>query len=28
VIVNDGNVRYYEPGPGRRASVGVQWSWR
>lgn len=28
VIVNDGNGRYYEPGPGRRASVGLQWSWR
>ena len=27
VIVNDGNGRYYEPGPGRRASVGLQWSW-
>ncbi|WMJ71105.1 TonB-dependent receptor [Stenotrophomonas sp. 24(2023)] len=28
VIVNDGNGRYFEPGPDRRASVGVQWSWR
>lgn len=28
VIVNDGNGRYYEPGPDRRANVGVQWSWR
>ena len=28
VIVNDGNGRYYEPGPDRRASVGLQWSWR
>ncbi len=28
VIVNDGNGRFYEPGPDRRASVGLQWSWR
>ncbi|MBA8683688.1 TonB-dependent receptor family protein [Stenotrophomonas tumulicola] len=28
VIVNDGNGRYYEPGPDRRGSLGVQWSWR
>lgn len=28
VIVNDGNGRFYEPGADRRASVGVQWSWR
>lgn len=28
VIVNDGNGRFYEPGPGRRANVGLQWSWR
>ncbi|KAF1013261.1 MAG: hypothetical protein GAK31_03410 [Stenotrophomonas maltophilia] len=28
VIVNDGNGRYFEPGPDRRASVGLQWSWR
>lgn len=28
VIVNDGNGRYYEPGPGRRGSLGLQWSWR
>jgi len=28
VIVNDGNGRYYEPGPDRRGSIGVQWSWR
>ncbi|ELC7321307.1 TonB-dependent receptor [Stenotrophomonas maltophilia] len=28
VIVNDGNSRFYEPGPGRRANVGLQWSWR
>ncbi|HGM5038324.1 TPA: TonB-dependent receptor, partial [Stenotrophomonas maltophilia] len=25
VIVNDGNGRFYEPGPGRRANVGLQW---
>lgn len=28
VIVNDGNGRFYEPGPDRRASVGLQWSWQ
>ena len=28
VIVNDGNGRYYEPGPDRTASIGLQWSWR
>jgi len=28
VIVNDGNGRFHEPGPGRRANVGLQWSWR
>lgn len=28
VIVNDGNGRYFEPGPDRRASLGLQWSWR
>ena len=28
VIVNDGNGRFFEPGPDRRASVGLQWSWR
>lgn len=28
VIVNDGNGRFYEPGPGRRANVGLHWSWR
>ena len=28
LIVNDGNGRYYEPGPDRRGSLGVQWSWR
>lgn len=27
VIVNDGNQRYFEPGPDRRYSVGVQWAW-
>lgn len=27
VIVNDGNQRYYEPGPDRRISVGLQWQW-
>ncbi len=27
VIVNDGNQRYFEPGPDRRLSVGVQWQW-
>ncbi|WP_282298094.1 TonB-dependent receptor [Stenotrophomonas sp. PS02289] len=27
VIVNDGNQRYFEPGPDRRYSVGLQWSW-
>lgn len=25
VIVNDGNGRYYEPGPGRTYTVGLQW---
>ncbi|MCK7593105.1 TonB-dependent receptor family protein [Pseudomarimonas salicorniae] len=25
VIVNEGNGRYYEPGPGRTVSVGLQW---
>ncbi len=28
VIVNDGNGRFYEPGPGRSPMVGVQWLWR
>ncbi|WP_369039844.1 TonB-dependent receptor family protein [Stenotrophomonas maltophilia] len=28
VIVNDGNGRFFEPGPDRRAGVGLQWSWR
>lgn len=27
VIVNDGNQRYFEPGPDRRVSVGLQWQW-
>ncbi|MNN57997.1 TonB dependent receptor [compost metagenome] len=27
VIVNDGNQRYYEPGPDRGYSLGVQWAW-
>lgn len=27
VIVNDGNQRYYEPGPTRGFSVGLQWDW-
>jgi len=27
VIVNDGNGRYYEPGPGRSFMLGVQWVW-
>ncbi|RBC69922.1 TonB-dependent receptor, partial [Xanthomonas oryzae pv. oryzae] len=25
VIVNDGNGRYYEPGPDRTYTVGLQW---
>lgn len=28
IIVNDGNGRYYEPGPGRSPMLGVQWLWR
>ncbi len=28
VIVNDGNQRFFEPGPDRRYSVGAQWTWR
>jgi iron complex outermembrane receptor protein len=28
VIVNDGNGRYYEPGPGRTFLVGLQWDAR
>ncbi len=27
VIVNEGNRRYYEPGPGRSVSVGFEWRW-
>lgn len=27
VIVNDGNQRYFEPGPDRRYGVGLQWQW-
>jgi len=27
VIVNDGNQRFFEPGPDRRYSVGLQWQW-
>ncbi len=27
VIVNDGNQRYYEPGPGRGWTLGLQWQW-
>lgn len=27
VIVNEGNGRFYEPGPGRSVLVGVQWDW-
>ena len=27
VIVNDGNQRYYEPGPDRAFTVGLQWQW-
>jgi iron complex outermembrane receptor protein len=28
IIVNDGNGRYYEPGPGRSPMLGMQWVWR
>ena len=28
VIVNEGNGRFYEPGPGRGFLIGVQWSWQ
>lgn len=28
VIVNDGNGRFFEPGPDRRITAGLQWSWR
>ncbi|MET0808505.1 MAG: TonB-dependent receptor [Pseudoxanthomonas sp.] len=27
VIVNEGNGRFYEPGPGRTWLVGAQWQW-
>ena len=27
VIVNEGNGRFYEPGPGRSFLIGAQWSW-
>ena len=27
VIVNDGNRRFYEPGPGRRFGLGAEWQW-
>ncbi len=27
VIVNEGNGRFYEPGPGRTLMVGGQWQW-
>ena len=27
VIVNEGNRRYYEPGPGRAILVGLRWQW-
>lgn len=28
VIVNDGNGRYYEPGPGRTWLAGLEWRWQ
>lgn len=28
VIVNEGNGRYYEPGPGRGAWLGLRWEWQ
>ncbi|MGB0133799.1 TonB-dependent receptor family protein [Dokdonella sp.] len=28
VIVNDGNGRYYEPGPGRNVMLGLRWNWQ
>lgn len=28
VIVNEGNGRYYEPGPGRTWLLGLRWDWR
>jgi iron complex outermembrane receptor protein len=27
VIVNEGNGRFYEPGPGRSMRVGLHWAW-
>ena len=27
VIVNEGNGRYYEPGPGRGVLAGIRWDW-
>ncbi len=27
VIVNDGNGRWFEPGPGRQVSLGANWQW-
>lgn len=27
VIVNEGNGRYYEPGPGRGVMAGARWTW-
>ncbi|MGO3128433.1 MAG: TonB-dependent receptor family protein [Luteimonas sp.] len=27
VIVNEGNGRFFEPGPGRGVMVGAQWTW-
>ena len=27
VIVNEGNGRYYEPGPGRGVLLGLRWQW-
>ncbi|HRP72988.1 MAG TPA: TonB-dependent receptor [Luteimonas sp.] len=28
VIVNEGNGRYYEPGPGRGLLLGLRWQWQ
>ena len=28
VIVNEGNGRYYEPGPGRGLLLGLRWDWQ
>ena len=27
VIVNEGNGRFYEPGPGRGLLLGLRWQW-